>query len=282
MAVFKFRNLNTGQATPIPPGEFTVGRADDTYVHVEDGSVSRQHAQIFNLDEGFFIQDNGSANGTAMDGTYISGRTQMNIGDVVYVGSVPFRIDPEVAGETNDAPPSAGMRTAKQSYMRRDTERLPGIGEAPRVVEKLSPEKLVAPQLDETKDQDAEEINAITIREPEPMEPMRLPSFKPAPSPQPKPAAARTATPVATPPKPIQEPEEAAYPVRQLPLLTPTTFPPSKSTSPEQATSGESVPGLNWQWRLFIFLAGLGLGLLLGLIFAKLFIDMGGKPASLP
>ena len=144
MPVYKFRNLNTGQATPIPPGEYTVGREDNTHVHVEDSSVSRLHARIFNSDEGLFVEDAGSVNGTAAHGAFITTRMKIDYGEVVYIGSVPFRVDPEVAGEPEVVPSSPGMRSVNRSYMSRDTERLPGIGEAPRVVETI-PQRLVGP-----------------------------------------------------------------------------------------------------------------------------------------
>jgi hypothetical protein len=64
-------------------------------------------------------------------------------GDVVHIGSVPFRIDPEVAGEPT-APPSAGMRVSNRAYMRKDTERLPSGDVSSRDAEILSPEQLSA------------------------------------------------------------------------------------------------------------------------------------------
>ncbi|MCE0482939.1 MAG: FHA domain-containing protein [Methylacidiphilales bacterium] len=296
MAIFKFRNLHTGQATPIPPGEFTVGRADDAYVHIEDNSVSRRHAKIFNLDDAFFIEDTGSANGTATCGVLVTERTQVTFGDVVHIGSVPFRVDPEVAGEAGDVAPSAGLRSARKSSMRRDTERLPLAGEIARVVETLSPERLIAPPVDETKDGDAEELNAITIREPEPlpMEPMRLPRVQPGLTPLPEskksaPAPAKTA-PAGFGSAPVfQSFKTQQTEAEQLGVQEPITSLSSSHLikSPEVAvdepvTKKNVVPVVGWGWWITIFLAGLGTGLLLGLIFAKLFLDLGGKAASLP
>ena len=260
--------MKSGQATPIPPGEFTIGRANDAYVHLEDGSVSRRHAQVINNDSGFFIEDLGSANGTAARGTYITHRISINYGDVVYIGSVPFRIDPEVAGEV-DVAPSAGMRMANRAYIRRDTERLPKAGEQPRVVEAISRDKLSAPEVNAATDMDAQELNAVIIHEPvqenavlEPvveMFPAR--STFSAPTPQ---SAAQL-------PRPHPTASIQAELRQPAPLITPS----APQAVPVQPAAG-------WGRFLLVFLAGMGVGLLIGLVFARLFIEMGGKAASLP
>jgi len=273
---------------PVPTGEFTVGRDEDAYVHVDDGSVSRRHARIFNQEDGFFVEDLGSVNGTAAGGAFITSRMKINFGDVVHIGSVPFRVDPEVAGET-EAAPLAEVRTARRDTMRRDTERIPNIGEAPRVVETLSPEKLSAPEVSQVTDMDAEAINAITMREPEAPELMRLPTIRPGLIPLPPPPGNSPRSTISVlapqnllPPRP--HPEQDSH--RQVPapqyvaIKPPVTQP--ESALPERATPNTPAPGRKWGWQMIIFLAGMGTGLLLGLIFAKLFIDLGGKAASLP
>src|ERR1700677_2391974 len=90
---------------PIPEGEFVVGRSYDAYVYVDHASVSRNHARLLNNAEGFFIEDLGSSNGTAMNGAFITTRTKLEYGNMLYIGSVPFRVDPEVAGEIEVKPP---------------------------------------------------------------------------------------------------------------------------------------------------------------------------------
>ena len=297
MVIFKFRNLKTGQATPIPPGEFSVGRADDAYVHVDDGSVSRRHATIFNGDEGFFVEDLGSSNGTAAHGAFITGRMKVEFGDVIHVGSVAFRIDPEVAGEAVAAP-SAGLRTSDRDYMRRDTERLIAPGEAPRVVETLSAEQLLAPEVDQVTDADAEDLNAITIREPEPAPAARLPIIRPGGTPLTKqtpasPAAATSPPPYTAPPRP----QPQMGPAGKFRPSSALTTSPSAAASPAAAPSlprtetlpapGQNPPatqetGINWGLLLIVFLAGMGTGLLLGLCFARIFIELGGKASGLP
>ena len=132
---------------PIPPGEFIVGRDEKAYVHVIDGSVSRRHAKLLSLEEGLFVEDSGSSNGTAVRGVLISSREPITFGDIVHIGSVPFRVDPEVGGEKITASGSvAGLRPVNQAYVTRDTDRIPfaSMEQAVRVSEsKQSPAAFV-------------------------------------------------------------------------------------------------------------------------------------------
>jgi predicted component of type VI protein secretion system len=291
VAVFKFRNLKNGQATPIPPGEFIIGRADDAYIHLEDGSVSRRHAQIINNNAGFFIEDLGSANGTAARGSYITRRMNVNLGDLIYIGSVPFRIDPEVEGEV-DAAPSAGLRTSNRAYARRDTERLP-----PNMTdsiqrekaEQTSAEKLSAPEVNPTIDIDAGDLNAITLRESEsaPAQPEENHKTEPAQKTIPAEIApVRSSFPVPAPQRrtPVQPPSPAVltHPQASRPYSAPSTIVTPTAQSTPTPVAAPLTPALGRTWLLAIFLAGIGAGLLMGLCFAKLFIEMGGKAASLP
>jgi len=285
VTVFKFRNLKNGQATPIPPGEFTVGRADDTYIHLDDASVSRRHAVILNQEDGLFVVDLDSANGTAVRGDYLTQRAQVQLGDVVYFGSVPFRVDPEVAGEAEVAP-SAGMRTANRAYMRRETERLPA-GVAHRPVETLSTEELTAPEVNPNTDKDAGNLNAITMREPE-----VRPSGQPATFIAGSKASAQVNPVRQAISLPVPQPQRQTLPQSQPSSGTRTYFPEETEQrmagrAPLQENGASAIPApaperVNWEWLLLSFLAGLGTGLLLALYFAKLFIEMGGKVSSLP
>jgi len=271
---------------PIPPGEFAVGREDDAYVHVEDPSVSRRHALILNLDEGFFVEDTGSVNGTAAHGAYITSRMKIDFGDIVHIGSVPFRVDPEVAGEA-EATPSVNMRPVNRAYMSRDTERLPDLGEAPRRVETLSPDRLSAPAVSQGADMDADELNAVIMREPEVPAVTRLPIIRPGVRSTPDRNPATPAIPVPTPhhlapSRPHAEqkiPRPAQVPHRPAPV---PVAPQKESSVPLRADPEQAASVMKWVWPLLIFLAGMGIGLLLGLVFARIFIELGGKAASLP
>ena len=255
MAIFKFRNLKSGQATPISPGTSTIGRAEDATVQVDDSSVSRHHARLINEEEGYFLEDLGSANGVAVQGTYVTGRVPVKLGDLVHIGKVPFRLDPEVPGELTD---SAPLRRVDRAFMRRETEKIPASTEEP----------------------------STTSGSPVPQEP---------PTP-----AAISYLPSMAEPTPEREASKSGALIRKsvpLPALVKLIAPPSETpepaATPDQSSAGsgagfhaepvmvETEP-MPWWWWLIVFLAGLGSGLLLGLYFAKVFLELGGRPGSLP
>ena len=296
MAVFKFRNLTNGQASPLPPGEFTVGRADDAYVHLEDVSVSWLHARLINNDQGFFVEDLGSANGTSLRGAPLTGRMKVGFGDLISIGDVPFRIDPEVPGEISITP-SPGLQRVARNTIRRETERLPnraGVGTMrPPAV------PINAPTQHTPSAADSEVLKPASLREtssitaPAPTEVSSTGAL-----PQSQGALIRKSVPLPTLVRLMQSPEtetkaapvtetprlvsrEELSPVRAEPIAA-ITAPPAEI---EEEEASEESPtrsgGMGWTMAT-VFLAGLGVGLLLGLFFAKIFMEIGGKAAGLP
>ena len=53
----------TGEIFPLE-GETTIGRSPDCGIFLDDVTVSRKHAVVVERDSGFFIEDQGSLNGT--------------------------------------------------------------------------------------------------------------------------------------------------------------------------------------------------------------------------
>ncbi len=244
---------------PVPEGEYVVGRSHDAYVYVEDASVSRNHARLINNAEGFFIEDLGSSNGTAMRGAFLTTRTKVEYGSTVHVGSVPFRIDPEVSGEP-EPKQAPSTRLASDPTIRRATERIPLPGESAWAPKPVAPDKLAAPEVN-AGDADAEDLNAVTIREPELVAPKTWAKSVPVP-PATAPTTVSTSAAVKT-----ASPKPTPAPASRAEKMDEDAAPPA-----EKGRLGSII----------IFLAGLGVGLLLGLIFAWIFFEMGGKPAGLP
>ena len=246
VATFKFRNLKDGQATPIPPGEYTIGRAADAYIHVEDSSISRQHARLLNSEQGFFLEDLGSANGIALNGELVTGRLPLKLGDKVHIGTVPFRVDPEVPGEPS-ASPSAGLARVDRGYIRKDTEKLD-------LTPRSAPLVYVPGEEPEAK---SVASSGALVRQSVPLPRLAqltaAPGVRPTTGAIPKPDPARKVEPVV-----LEDTELVA--------------------EPELAVT----EGTSWGWWVVIFLAGMGAGLMLGLYFAKLFLEMGGRPGALP
>src|SRR5271166_5705918 len=76
-------------------GELTIGRSPTCELVVEDGNVSRRHAQIV-LDGGVAtLVDLGSRNGTALNGVRLSGKGALKPGDRIQVGPMILAFDPD-------------------------------------------------------------------------------------------------------------------------------------------------------------------------------------------
>jgi pSer/pThr/pTyr-binding forkhead associated (FHA) protein len=68
------------------------GRSPDNTVHFnEDPRISRHHCEIIRTDEGFFLEDLGSKNGTYIDGVSWEKRRLLG-GETIRIGDSEFQI----------------------------------------------------------------------------------------------------------------------------------------------------------------------------------------------
>jgi pSer/pThr/pTyr-binding forkhead associated (FHA) protein len=64
-----------------------VGRAPSADLRLDDPRVSRLHARIEMRDDGVFVEDLGSRNGTTVDGRAVTGPQRLEVDDEVAVGA---------------------------------------------------------------------------------------------------------------------------------------------------------------------------------------------------
>ena len=70
-----------------PQGErTTIGRSPDCEIFLDDVTVSRKHAVLVKRDNGFFVEDLGSLNGTFVNRRRIEAETQLENGDELQIG----------------------------------------------------------------------------------------------------------------------------------------------------------------------------------------------------
>jgi DNA-binding winged helix-turn-helix (wHTH) protein len=69
-------------------GEHLVGRGQEASLFIRHSQVSRCHARVRLSDEGTFIEDLGSTNGTFVRGQRISGPVRLEDGDPIRLGSL--------------------------------------------------------------------------------------------------------------------------------------------------------------------------------------------------
>jgi pSer/pThr/pTyr-binding forkhead associated (FHA) protein len=83
-----------GQQFPLRSGETTIGREPGRDVAlVGDPTTSRRHAVILEQNGGFVLRDEGSANGTFINGTKVTVEHPLRPGDEVRFGSNRFRFE---------------------------------------------------------------------------------------------------------------------------------------------------------------------------------------------
>jgi pSer/pThr/pTyr-binding forkhead associated (FHA) protein len=76
-----------GRRLLVPPSGATIGRSGDCEILLEDTGVSRRHAEIRPVADGWTVEDLGSTNGVLVNGQALAGPQALNPGDLVELGS---------------------------------------------------------------------------------------------------------------------------------------------------------------------------------------------------
>lgn len=86
--------------------EQVIGRDESNAVALGDGSVSSRHARITRGDDGFYLEDLGSRNGTFLNGEKVTDRRLLSDNDVIRLGKVvlTFNVARELVRGRNTAP----------------------------------------------------------------------------------------------------------------------------------------------------------------------------------
>lgn len=93
-----------GQVIPLNKSRMSIGRTAENDIVLEDGSVSRLHARLDKVSNGWQLTDCGSTNGTAVNGADISAMALHN-GDRIRLGRIKMVLEDEAAlpGEKFDS-----------------------------------------------------------------------------------------------------------------------------------------------------------------------------------
>lgn len=82
-----------GLALPLPGSPtLRVGRGDGATLRLTDISVSRCHAELRHVGDGWMVRDLNSMNGTHVNGTRITSPTRVRPGDHLQFGAIPFTL----------------------------------------------------------------------------------------------------------------------------------------------------------------------------------------------
>lgn len=145
--------VQAGNATPpileLIEGEVALlGRSRDSRVFIQDKHASRHHARIFHENGGWRITDEGTVNGTRVDGRRVQS-TALSDGQVITIGAARllFRVGPEQAN-TAIAPSQPAYFDHSKSTLFESDELTALLRFTTAPIEGLSPEALVGRALD--------------------------------------------------------------------------------------------------------------------------------------
>jgi signal transduction histidine kinase/pSer/pThr/pTyr-binding forkhead associated (FHA) protein len=93
-----------GQDFPIRGSEVVLGRAAGVGITVPDNLLSRSHVKVLRTDEGWFVEDMGSTNGTWIRGQRLASRQPLKERRPVSIGSTLFELyRPQLATDSGDS-----------------------------------------------------------------------------------------------------------------------------------------------------------------------------------
>ena len=85
------RGLKEGSIIPIR-SDISIGRKEGNSIVMTDKHVSGNHAQILVRNNGLFLEDLNSTNGTYLNGRKLKGRAKLSNKDEIRIGSGVFKI----------------------------------------------------------------------------------------------------------------------------------------------------------------------------------------------
>ncbi len=86
LGVTQFKLRIGGRTLFLHPGQYEIGRMPDCWLTLEDDLASRYHARLTVTDEGVWIEDLGSRNGTYVNGERVDARVRLDDGDKIRIG----------------------------------------------------------------------------------------------------------------------------------------------------------------------------------------------------
>lgn len=88
-----FRADNLLETKAVSKELIQIGRDPASDIRIDNTSVSRTHAHIACEEDGSFLEDAGSQNGTMLNGESLTERTKLATGDVVRIGKFDLHIE---------------------------------------------------------------------------------------------------------------------------------------------------------------------------------------------
>jgi hypothetical protein len=83
-----------GTLASLDAGEVMIGRGADCQLILDDDYVSTRHARVAAVEDGHYVEDLGSTNGTYVNGQRITAPTMITLADTVRIGKTIMKLEP--------------------------------------------------------------------------------------------------------------------------------------------------------------------------------------------
>ena len=84
----------TGQSAALADGVILIGRGADCQIILDDDYVSTRHARVVSGENGIYVEDLGSTNGSYVNGQRITAPTTITMSDTVRIGKTILKLEP--------------------------------------------------------------------------------------------------------------------------------------------------------------------------------------------
>jgi hypothetical protein len=85
--------LPSGERIYVNNAPVVIGRLPECAIAINDGNISRRHAEVRAGTTAYVVVDLGSTNGTMINGVRIAGEQRLRDGDIISVGSTHIRFE---------------------------------------------------------------------------------------------------------------------------------------------------------------------------------------------
>ena len=83
-----------GTTADLEAGVVMIGRGSDCQLVLEDDYVSTRHARVVHGEQGYYLEDLGSTNGSYVNGQRITAPTSISLQDSIRIGKTVLRLEP--------------------------------------------------------------------------------------------------------------------------------------------------------------------------------------------